>query len=1123
MAKRYWIKDIAIRRAPGFTERTFHPVEGLSPQLNVIWGPNGIGKTTLAKSMRSVLWARDKSGELSVSALVKGREGEWRLELNQKRLVQRRLADNATAMLDGRNDSMESSYWLSLTNLLQAETRNKNFHEVLYNELHGGVDLDKATVEAGVLTKFATRGVPPYKALKEAREKITKIEKKQKDLEDLKEKIAKIKEELKKGDHFKDKVEEYERALEVKKLFSQIGELEQKLSNFDSRIDKVETFSYNRFVQLQEEVAEKRDELSLLIKEIEELEISLKESGIRSEQIGEHALVANVKNRLKEVQEAHVALQESRKELDKSIDGEAKWREEHSWLTSGLPDGGKLKGAVEQLKKLSQMYEPLRVRVAVSEELLNQLGAGVEFVDEEEVLGTLKQRVADGITTVSGEMKRGFPKKRGVIASLIIVLSVILALMISPWFSLGSLLGVFIILFQRRDKLNTDFTKIKKALEATSCPEPATWDLEGLGNLYLEVGKRLIQNNNLKEGHQRREVAQGNLERDQGKYQAWIEDWDGACKSLGLMKDQTLLDGAQFFHFSQHLLVWSQLLNDLAEKEGELKRNEANYKAALEALVKVIEVDNTSYIDLTSEAESFIERLQNAHQLTREAESKRKDKVRKVGDLKEREEKLNHFLESLDFTIDKVLFLKELSEMKSSWSDLRSELKGTRSQLEKFKSSAPSSVEIAIKESIETIEEELTKWRGKLEAREEKNQELGAADKEYELLLDSSDLANAEREYHLALEALEKLRDEQLVGMAVNILAQFLEEQSQQASNLEVLNKAEEWFKRITNRHYSVGINRDGFFAKDLIRKENLTLEQLSDATRLQLLFAVRMGFIEQQEVSSNRKFPIFMDELLANSDDSRALTIIEAVKEIAKERQVFYFTAQGDEVEKFRVHAKEVFNEVDLETIQRVQKAISSPLIESKPLVSKVSEPIDDYYEYGRRLDVAGASLWEEVEQLHIWHALLNSQDLYSYLEKGYSQIGQLDSNQRRIELIKRAQELARQGRPRKITLDDLRYGPVILNYDSAYWKQIEALFEGKEITGNTLIKALEDGIVKRLHKDTKDELIDYLVEESFATQEVPLTAEEVLSQIVRSEQLSPDSGDYKVVERYLSQVTSP
>ena len=114
-----WIKDITITRAPGFTTRPFYPVEGLSDKLNVIWGPNGIGKTTLAKSMRSVLWARDKSGELSVSALVKGREGEWRLELNQKRLVQRRLADNATAMLDGRTTQWRAPTGSSLTNLFR--------------------------------------------------------------------------------------------------------------------------------------------------------------------------------------------------------------------------------------------------------------------------------------------------------------------------------------------------------------------------------------------------------------------------------------------------------------------------------------------------------------------------------------------------------------------------------------------------------------------------------------------------------------------------------------------------------------------------------------------------------------------------------------------------------------------------------------------------------------------------------------------------------------------------------------------------------------------------------------------------------------------------------------------
>lgn len=1122
MSDRYWIKDISITRAPGFTTRPFYPVEGLSDNLNVIWGPNGIGKTTLANCMRSVLWERDKSGELSVNALVRGQEGEWRLELNQKSLVQRRLADNAITILEGRNDSMESSYWLSLTDLLRAENHKDNFHKILYKELHGGIDLDKAKGEAGVLIKFPTRNASQYKALKESREKITKIEKRQKELEDLEQKIAKINEELAKGDHFKSKVIEYEKALEVAKLLSQIAELELNLSGYDPRMKKVETISYDRFVQLQEEVEEKRGELSLLIKEIEELEISLKESGITSEQISKHALLANVKNRLIEAQEAFGALEESRKELDKSINREVAWRGEHSWITPVLPDGEKLKGAVEQLKRLSQTYEPLRARVAVSEELLNQLGPSVEFVDEEEALGTLRQRVADGISTVSGEMKRGFPKKMGVAAALVTLISVLLALTLSPWFALIPLLWVPLFMISRRDKLSSDFTKIKKALEATSCPEPDSWDLEGLGNLYLEVGKRLIQNSRLKEDYQRRGVAQGNLEKDQSKYHAWIEEWDGACKSLGLMKDQTLLEGAQFFHFSQHLLAWSQLLNDLAEKEGELKRNEEKYEVATKALAKVIEVEKNNHTELISEAGSFIERLQNAHQLTRELEKKGGEKGRVEDTLKGREEKLNSFLKDLEFTIEDVLLLEKLSNDKRRWSELKGELKISLGQLDTYKENVTAAVTIAQTQSHALIEEDLAKWRGKLDAREEKTKELGAADKEYQLLLESSDLANAEREYYFALEGLEKFREEQLVGMTVNIVAEYLEEQAQQASNLEVLAKAGEWFERITNRHYSVGINRDGFFARDLIRKESLTLKQLSDATRLQLLFAVRMGFIEQQEVSNNRKFPIFMDELLANSDDSRALTIIEAVKEIAKERQVFYFTAQGDEVEKFKVHAKEVFNEVDLEAVQRVQKAISSPLIESKPLGSKVSEPVDDYYDYGKKLSVAGATLWEEIEQLHIWHAFLNSQDLHSHLERGYSQIGQLVSNQRRIGLMKRAQELARQGRPRKITLDDLRYGPVELSQTTAYWKQIEALFEGEEITGNTLIKALEDGTIKHLRGGIKEELIDYLVKEGFASQEVPLKAEEILSQILRSEQLSPDSDDCKVVERYLGQVTS-
>ncbi len=1118
MSDRYWIKDISITRAPGFVTRRFYPVEGLSSQLNVIWGPNGIGKTTLAKCMRSVLWQRDKSGELTVTALVEGDRSNWRLDLSQKNLVQRRLSDNTIAELAGRNDSMESSYWLSLTDLIRAENYKDSFHETLYQELHGGIDLKKATDDAGAINKFSNRRQAEYKAVEDSKKKITEGQKRQHELEQLEKKIAKINKDLREGEYFKGEVTKYEKALEVEQSLKHLEALQQKLGDFHPKIGKVETTSYNSLVELQERLTERENELTSIIKEVEELEIGLKESGISAEQIGEHALLNRVKNRLKELQEAHGALQECAKELAKSHSREAGWRSEHSWLTAELPDGEKLKNAVGQLKQLSQMYEPLKVRFAVSQELVKQLGPIEESTDEQEKLEILRQRVVDTISTTSGETKTRFFKIRALIASVITALSVILALTLAPWYSLGSLLGALVLLISKKDKSSSDLTKLKKALQATNCQEPPTWDLEGLGDLYLEVAKRLVDLSSLKASNRQREVALENLENDRKEQQGWINQWREACLDLGLMGEQTFLEGSQFFHFSQHLLKWSELRNDLSEKEGSYKESQLKYADAFEKLAKVIQKESGSYTDLFSEAESFIGRLENAHQLTRDLESRRREKAKIEADLQERQAKQNRFLEALDFSVDEVLLLKELSEQKSRWNDLNSELRATGNQIAQFETNFPLVVEIAKNQSREALETELEAWREKVESREEQNKELGKFNRDYERLLESSALAQAEREHHFALEELEQLREEQLVGMAVNILAEHLEQQSQQSSNLEVLNRAKGWFERITNRHYSVGINRDGFFARDLIGKNNLTLEQLSDATRLQLLFAVRMGFIEQQELSGNRRFPIFMDELLANSDDERALTIIEAVKEIAKERQVFYFTAQGDEVEKFRVHAKEVFNEIDLEAVQRVQKASATPLIKFKPLEQRVREPLDDYLAYGESLGVAGASLWEEIAQLHLWHAFLSSQELYRHLQRGYSLIGQLDSKQRAIELMEKAQELARQGRTRSITVEDLRYAPVKLNQTAGYWTQLA----DKATSGNTLVEALEEGTIKRLPTELKEELIDYLKENSFASTEEALTKGDIINHLIHSDQIVAGSDEYKIVERYIEQIIS-
>jgi len=46
---------INIIRAPGFSPPGFS-VEGLKPQINIIYGPNAAGKTTIARALSYLIW-----------------------------------------------------------------------------------------------------------------------------------------------------------------------------------------------------------------------------------------------------------------------------------------------------------------------------------------------------------------------------------------------------------------------------------------------------------------------------------------------------------------------------------------------------------------------------------------------------------------------------------------------------------------------------------------------------------------------------------------------------------------------------------------------------------------------------------------------------------------------------------------------------------------------------------------------------------------------------------------------------------------------------------------------------------------------------------------------------------
>src|SRR5690606_37768952 len=133
--------------------------------------------------------------------------------------------------------------------------------------------------------------------------------------------------------------------------------------------------------------------------------------------------------------------------------------------------------------------------------------------------------------------------------------------------------------------------------------------------------------------------------------------------------------------------------------------------------------------------------------------------------------------------------------------------------------------------------------------------------------------------------------------------------------------------------------------------------------------------------------------------DDVRADAIIQAVLDLAASgRQVFYFTAQADEVGKWRAALTErpeiAHRLIDLRDVKEMDLVKKRPL-PRQPRIGepKVPEPRDLEYEaYGRLLNVPGIDPYdEEIGHVHLWHLLDDAHALQRFLSSSIETWGAL------------------------------------------------------------------------------------------------------------------------------------
>jgi len=164
------LEHLHVRRAPGIRDAGF-TIPGLSPGVNVIFGPNGVGKTTTAAAIHRVLWP--KLGDASdYSAAV-----HWTLDSSQWSLDLE--AGKVTAQRGGRDASppllppvgVRDRYYLALHELIS--DTNDGFAKRIVLESAGGYDVPRAAESIGAKDGPST-ATRERKALQEARERVAR-------------------------------------------------------------------------------------------------------------------------------------------------------------------------------------------------------------------------------------------------------------------------------------------------------------------------------------------------------------------------------------------------------------------------------------------------------------------------------------------------------------------------------------------------------------------------------------------------------------------------------------------------------------------------------------------------------------------------------------------------------------------------------------------------------------------------------------------------------------------------------------------------------------------------------------------------------------------------------------
>lgn len=382
---------------------------------------------------------------------------------------------------------------------------------------------------------------------------------------------------------------------------------------------------------------------------------------------------------------------------------------------------------------------------------------------------------------------------------------------------------------------------------------------------------------------------------------------------------------------------------------------------------------------------------------------------------------------------------------------------------------------------------------------------------------------NAERE-RLRGE-LERARDARMDAEAAQLLIARARSGHGREHQPKLLRRAGELFGRMTRSRFELNFDGSTFGARDVRGGLNLELAELSTATRIQLLLALRLAWIERTE-HGGPDLPLFLDEVLATTDPDRYRAVVEAVQELVREgRQVIYLSSQPADAQAWRRFAGDPEPAI-VELIPIADGEFEFVLPPERALPETGLPPA----EWARRAGVPALDPWADADSAALFHLLRDDlETLVEMARAGIETVGEFEHARAvGIELRGDAQSidaLARRAGAARAWLQRWRRGhaPPVRDADlqasdavsETFFEPVSAL--NRELSGEAraLIRALREGRVARFRSGQVDKLEAYLAAKGVLDEREAPTAAERLDTLAGAGGLDTDTA--RTLDRWL------